>query len=90
VRCAVHVSAAFLGKCSSLEGLRAWIGGWHRACESPNQTVQKYEDVMKTQSLLLTILAAWLVLVATGCRNTAQGIGKDMEKAGEKIQEKTQ
>jgi predicted small secreted protein len=25
-----------------------------------------------------------------GCRNTARGVGQDMERTGEKIQEKTQ
>ena len=30
-----------------------------------------------------------LVTLATGCRNTAHGVGQDIEKAGEKIQEKT-
>ena len=29
------------------------------------------------------------VLVAAGCRHTAHGFGRDVEKAGEKIQEKT-
>jgi len=32
---------------------------------------------------------ALLALSAAGCRNTAQGIGEDVERAGEKIQEKT-
>jgi predicted small secreted protein len=34
--------------------------------------------------------AALLGLAATGCKHTANGAGKDIEKAGEKIQEKTQ
>jgi len=33
--------------------------------------------------------AVFLFTVATGCRNTAHGVGQDIEKAGEKIQEKT-
>jgi predicted small secreted protein len=33
--------------------------------------------------------AAVLVSAVTGCRHTAQGMGKDMENAGEKIQDKT-
>jgi predicted small secreted protein len=32
---------------------------------------------------------AILALSVVGCRNTARGVGKDVEKAGEKIQEKT-
>jgi predicted small secreted protein len=40
-------------------------------------------------SLVCTLLmAAVLLLAASGCKNTAKGVGKDMERAGEKIQEK--
>ena len=39
---------------------------------------------------LLLAVAAVLVMAATGCKNTAHGVGQDVEKAGEKIQEKTQ
>jgi predicted small secreted protein len=40
---------------------------------------------------LILILCAAVMVAAftTGCRNTAQGAGKDIENAGEKIQEKT-
>ena len=38
---------------------------------------------------LLLLAAAFLAVASTGC-NTAHGFGKDMEKAGEKIQEGTQ
>jgi len=42
------------------------------------------------RSFVLPVLAsALLVLVGMGCKNTAHGVGKDMEKAGEKIQDKT-
>jgi predicted small secreted protein len=46
---------------------------------------------MKTKhtSLMLLLCAAILALTTVGCRNTAQGVGKDVEKVGEKIQEKT-
>lgn len=47
---------------------------------------------MKTiiQRLLLSLFAAALVASSTtGCRNTAQGAGKDIENMGEKIQDKT-
>ena len=41
---------------------------------------------MKTLfALLLTVCA---IAFATGCKSTAEGFGKDVEKAGEKIQEK--
>jgi entericidin A len=36
----------------------------------------------------LLFIAALLVIVGVGC-NTANGFGKDMEKAGEKIQDGT-
>ena len=38
--------------------------------------------------LPLLLIAAVLVLVGVGC-NTAHGFGKDVEKAGEKIQDGT-
>jgi len=34
------------------------------------------------------MLAAY-ALAAVGCKHTAHGVGEDMEKAGEKIQKKT-
>lgn len=39
--------------------------------------------------LLLSLFAVAVIGFATGCKNTANGFGKDVEKAGEKIQEKT-
>jgi predicted small secreted protein len=42
-------------------------------------------------SVILTLISLIsLTLVATGCKNTANGAGKDIENMGEKIQEKTQ
>lgn len=38
--------------------------------------------------LLLTVLLAFIGSATLGCRNTASGFGKDVENAGEKIQEK--
>ncbi len=38
--------------------------------------------------VVLFCITTFLVLVGTGC-NTAHGFGKDMEKAGEKIQDGT-
>lgn len=34
------------------------------------------------------LLVIFVALSATGCKNTAEGFGKDVENAGEKIQEK--
>lgn len=39
------------------------------------------------KSICIALLTG-LLLAATGC-NTAQGFGKDVEKTGEKIQQKT-
>ncbi len=38
--------------------------------------------------VLLLLATAFLAIVSIGC-NTAHGFGKDMEKAGDKIQEGT-
>jgi len=55
----------------------------------PMVTLQQ-KNVMKLElKSVAIVLLALLVVVATGCRNTAHGIGKDMQDAGEKIQEKT-
>jgi predicted small secreted protein len=43
---------------------------------------------MKTK-IILSLFVGLFFLSAVGCKNTANGIGKDMEDAGEKIQEKT-
>lgn len=51
-----------------------------------------YESAMKSNSLRSLVAGAILlalVAVAAGCKNTARGAGKDIEKIGEKIQEKT-
>lgn len=39
------------------------------------------------QAVILITLAAVLGFV-TGCRNTAEGVGRDVERAGEAIQDK--
>ncbi|MFN0067222.1 MAG: entericidin A/B family lipoprotein [Limisphaerales bacterium] len=36
----------------------------------------------------ISLIAALALLTASGCKNTAKGAGKDIENAGEKIQEK--
>jgi predicted small secreted protein len=45
------------------------------------------------RSIQLSIIAlcvAILASVAVGCKNTAHGMGQDIENAGEKIQKKTE
>ena len=41
---------------------------------------------MKTKLLSLVLLSAALALLGTGC-NTTQGLGEDIEKAGNEIQD---
>ncbi|HTI71634.1 MAG TPA: entericidin A/B family lipoprotein [Candidatus Limnocylindria bacterium] len=41
------------------------------------------------QFLILFLLGLWAA-TNTACKHTANGFGQDVEKAGEKIQEKTQ
>jgi len=41
------------------------------------------------KKLLMALLAVCTIAFVTGCKNTAQGAGEDIEKAGDKIQEKT-
>jgi predicted small secreted protein len=60
--------------------------------QSPDQnpTIQS-TNIMK-QSLKCAIYSLCLlalILAGVGCRNTAEGVGEDMESTGEKIQEKT-
>jgi predicted small secreted protein len=38
---------------------------------------------------LMALLAVFTLAIVTGCKNTAHGVGEDVEKAGDKIQEKT-
>lgn len=48
-----------------------------------------YQMKAKLKSIAALLLIALFVAATTGCRNTAKGVGKDIENAGEKIQEKT-
>ena len=49
----------------------------------------KINQITRVQRLVLLLLASTLLaMVGVGC-NTAHGFGKDMEKAGEKIQDGT-
>jgi predicted small secreted protein len=41
------------------------------------------------KQLILGVFASLLIVAATGCKNTAHGAGEDIEKMGEKIQDKT-
>jgi predicted small secreted protein len=41
------------------------------------------------KQLVLGLFAGLLIVAATGCKHTAHGAGEDIEKMGEKIQEKT-
>jgi len=53
--------------------------------------MERFNTYMKysiKQAILAALVTALLVL--TGCKHTAHGAGKDIEKMGEKIQEKTQ
>jgi predicted small secreted protein len=40
-------------------------------------------------SIITLFLTAFLAAIGVGCKHTAHGVGEDVEKAGEKIQEKT-
>lgn len=41
------------------------------------------------KKVILAVALAAYALMAVGCRHTAHGVGEDVERAGEKIQEKT-
>ena len=48
-----------------------------------------HSAVQQNFEAFVLLSVAVLALVATGCKNTARGVGEDVEKVGEKIQEKT-
>jgi predicted small secreted protein len=51
---------------------------------------QRIHMKTKWKSIIVMLAAAaWLTMTTTGCKHTAHGVGQDVEKAGEKIQEKT-
>ena len=58
-------------------------------CRTTNLASQKHKPPTIMIKTFLTILLLAAMLAFTGCR-TAHGFGEDMEKAGDKIQEKTQ
>lgn len=41
---------------------------------------------MKTKLIPLLLISAFIAMFSSGC-NTTQGLGKDIEKAGDKIQD---
>lgn len=64
--------------------------GWQRCRSITMKTQTKTIMTIKIQRLLLALLAvAALSLSVVGCQNTAHGVGEDVEKVGDKIQEKT-
>jgi predicted small secreted protein len=40
------------------------------------------------KTVITIMLAVYAVVFVTGCRHTAEGAGKDIERTGEKIQDK--
>jgi predicted small secreted protein len=56
--------------------------------------VHNKQQLMKTirfnRFIIVLFAAALLGLAGAGCKNTAHGAGEDIEKMGDKIQEKTQ
>lgn len=42
---------------------------------------------MKNKLLPLILISALWAAIGIGCNNTAKGVGKDIEKAGNKIQD---
>lgn len=45
---------------------------------------------LTAKQIILAIAFASVLFTAVGCKNTAHGAGEDIERAGEKIQDKTQ
>lgn len=41
------------------------------------------------KKMILAVMLAVYALAVVGCKHTAHGVGEDMERAGDKIQEKT-
>jgi len=50
---------------------------------------RKHTMNIKIQRWIVLTFAIVLAAGVAGCQNTARGAGKDIEKMGEKIQEKT-
>ena len=41
------------------------------------------------KKMIMAVVLAAYALAVVGCKHTAHGVGEDIEKAGDKIQEKT-
>ena len=82
----------FLSPLGSLAGLLPIAGGQTESQRvNPKAALQRLEYTMITRlkHLLIVLgIGSVLTLGSTGC-NTAHGFGKDLEKAGDKIQEGT-
>ena len=67
-----------------------------RSIAKPQKALFLYnkQQIMKTihfnRLIILLFAVALLGLVGAGCKHTAHGAGQDIEKIGDKIQEKTQ
>jgi len=48
-----------------------------------------YSEVSDRGTGGATFAATVMIIAGTGCKHTAHGVGEDVEKMGEKIQEKT-
>lgn len=57
--------------------------------EKPPDSESKNLMKMPFKPTLVSLVLLAALIFATGCRNTAHGFGKDVENAGEKIQDKT-
>jgi len=55
--------------------------------ENRKKKLKKFN--MKTSILCILFCSLLFCLGTSGCKNTANGAGKDIENMGEKIQEKT-
>ena len=53
-----------------------------------NRKSETKNKIMTTRWVLMILLGMTLV-GSIGCRHTAEGFGRDMERTGEKIQDKT-
>jgi predicted small secreted protein len=63
--------------------------GWQRCRSIKPKTQTKTIMTIKIQRFVLAMFAVLLAVTVVGCRNTAHGVGEDVEKVGDKIQEKT-
>jgi len=69
---------------------RQWVSEKKRASHPSNNSKPNTQNMntLTKRIVILLFVTALLAIVNTGC-NTAHGFGKDMEKAGDKIQDGT-